>query len=118
MRCPPWRTAAARSSASTTRWSGRRWNGCRPASASRSARSSPAEEPDVIGAGPSAATACPSAPAEPDLVVRQVVRDLLLSSAAFRALDADQRRGAAQALVKVCRTAVALLRDEAESDVA
>jgi hypothetical protein len=48
-------------------------------------------------------------------VVRETVRNLLLSSAAFHDLSPDQRREIAQSLVKVCHTAVALLQEEASS---
>jgi hypothetical protein len=48
--------------------------------------------------------------------VREAVRRLLLSSEAFRALAPEQRRAAAQAMVRVCDTAAALLSEEAAMD--
>jgi hypothetical protein len=48
-------------------------------------------------------------------IVRQTVRDLLLSSAAYHSLDAEKRHAIAQALVTVCQTAVSLLEEEAHS---
>jgi hypothetical protein len=60
-------------------------------------------------------SAVPTRAPTPLPVVRETVRDLLLSSAAYHALDEDRRRDVAQALVKVCDTAVALLREEARS---
>ncbi len=51
----------------------------------------------------------------PPGTVRAAVRNLLLSAASFHGLDPIQRREVAQATVKVCQTAVALLREEAES---
>jgi hypothetical protein len=50
--------------------------------------------------------------------VRQSVRDLLLSSAAFHELDPESRRSLAQALVTVCHAAVALFQEEAQGDAA
>ena len=47
--------------------------------------------------------------------VRQTVRDLLLSSAAYHSLEPAERRDIAQALVKVCETAVSLIREEQSS---
>jgi len=56
------------------------------------------------------------APAQAPLpVVRETVRQLLLSSAAYRDLDSGKRRELAQSLVKVCDTAVALLEEEART---
>jgi hypothetical protein len=52
---------------------------------------------------------------EPLPVVREAVRGLLLSSAAYHTLDDDRRRDVAQALVRVCGTAVSLLEEEARS---
>jgi hypothetical protein len=49
-------------------------------------------------------------------VVRETVRDLLLSSAAYHSLDSDKRREIARAMVTVCQTAVSLLEEEARSD--
>src|SRR5258706_5441076 len=51
----------------------------------------------------------------PNPVVRESVRELLLSSAAFHDLEHDKRRDLAQALVEVCDTAVALLQEEARN---
>lgn len=50
-------------------------------------------------------------------VVRTAVRDLLSSSQAFHSLSPDDRRSAAQAMVKVCQTAVSLMQDEAKADL-
>ena len=47
--------------------------------------------------------------------VRQSVRELLLSSAAYRTLQPAERREMARALVSVCQTAVSLLEEEAQS---
>ena len=49
-------------------------------------------------------------------VVRETVRDLLLSSAAYHSLTPDQRREISQSMVSVCQTAVALLQEEVRSD--
>src|SRR5215475_12642122 len=48
-------------------------------------------------------------------IVRETVRDLLLSSAAYHSLDPEARKDTAQALVSVCHTAVSLLQEEARS---
>jgi hypothetical protein len=53
---------------------------------------------------------------DPLPVVRRVVRDLLLSSPSYRALDRDSQHEMAAAMVKVCYTAAALKREEIESD--
>src|SRR6266487_3463387 len=53
---------------------------------------------------------------QPLPVVRETVRDLLLSSAAYHSLDSHQRQEIAQALVQVCHTAVSLIKEEARSD--
>jgi len=49
-------------------------------------------------------------------LVRETVRDLLLSSAAYHALEPDKRREIARSLVQVCQTAVSLIAEEAHSD--
>jgi hypothetical protein len=54
--------------------------------------------------------------ASPSPVVRGAVRDLLSSSHAFQSLPPQERRDAAQAMVKVCQTAVSLMEAEAEAD--
>jgi hypothetical protein len=46
--------------------------------------------------------------------VRQTVRDLLLSSESYHALDPEKKREMARAMVQVCQTAVSLLQEEAE----
>lgn len=51
----------------------------------------------------------------PQPLVRQAVRDLLLSSAAYHSLDPQTRQETARALVTVCQTAVSLLAEEATS---
>ena len=53
---------------------------------------------------------------QPLPIVRQTVRDLLLSSAAYHSLDPEQRQQIAKSLVTVCQTAVSLLKEEANSD--
>jgi hypothetical protein len=50
-------------------------------------------------------------------VVRSAVRDLLSSSQAFHDLTPENRKAAAQAMVKVCQTAVSLMREEAKADL-
>jgi hypothetical protein len=50
-------------------------------------------------------------------VVRTAVRDLLSSSQAFHSLSPDDRKSAAQAMVKVCQTAVSLMQEEAKADL-
>lgn len=50
-------------------------------------------------------------------VVRTAVRDLLSSSQAFHNLDPEDRKAAAQAMVKVCHTAVSLMQEEAKADM-
>jgi hypothetical protein len=49
-------------------------------------------------------------------LVRNVVRNLLLSSAAYQELDTETRREVAQKLVTVCDTAVRLIQKERELD--
>jgi hypothetical protein len=49
-------------------------------------------------------------------VVRTAVRDLLLATGAFEALDPERKRELAQAMVRVCQTAILLLREEIASD--
>jgi hypothetical protein len=56
--------------------------------------------------------------ATPSPVVRGAVRELLSSSQAFESLPAEDRKAAAQALVKVCQTAVSLMQEEAKADAA
>ncbi len=46
--------------------------------------------------------------------VRHAVRDLLLSSEAYHALDEEEKREMAQAMVKVCHTAVSLAQEQVE----
>src|SRR5215475_7696507 len=53
---------------------------------------------------------------QPLPIVRQTVRDLLLSSAAYHSLDPEQKQQIAKSLVTVCQTAVSLLKEEAKSD--
>lgn len=50
-------------------------------------------------------------------VVRTAVRDLLSSSQAFHSLAPEERKAAAQAMVKVCQTAVSLMQEEAKADL-
>ena len=52
---------------------------------------------------------------QPSPLVRETVRDLLLSSAAYHSLDPEKRREIAKAMVTVCQTAVSLLTEEARS---
>jgi hypothetical protein len=66
-------------------------------------------------AGAALRSEVPAQAALPALLVRHTVRELLLSSAAFHALDAGKRREVAEALVKVCQTAATLLAEEAKS---
>src|SRR6185503_16526923 len=49
-------------------------------------------------------------------VVRETVRDLLLSLASYHSLTPAKRRQIAQSLVSVCQTAVSLSQEEASSD--
>jgi hypothetical protein len=63
-----------------------------------------------------AGMASPTAP-PPDPVVRRAVRQLLLSSESYLALDPARRAEAARAMVRVCQTATDLLKEEAESDI-
>ena len=53
---------------------------------------------------------------QPSPVVRTAVRDLLSSSQAFHGLAPEERKAAAQAMVKVCQTAVSLMQEEAKAD--
>lgn len=55
--------------------------------------------------------------AHPSPVVRSAVRDLLSSSHAFHSLPEEDRKAAAQAMVKVCQTAVSLAQEEAKADL-
>jgi hypothetical protein len=55
-------------------------------------------------------------PAEPLPVVRAAVRGLLSSSQAFHSLAPQEKKEAAQAMVKVCQTAVSLMQAEARAD--
>ena len=50
-------------------------------------------------------------------VVRTAVRNLLSSSQAFHNLNPENRKSAAQAMVKVCQTAVSLMQEEAKADL-
>lgn len=54
----------------------------------------------------------------PSPVVRGAVRDLLSSSQAFHSLPPEERKAAAQAMVKVCQTAVSLMQEEADAHAA
>jgi hypothetical protein len=54
----------------------------------------------------------------PSPVVRGAVRDLLSSSQAFHSLPSEERKAAAQAMVKVCQTAVSLMQEEADAHAA
>jgi hypothetical protein len=54
--------------------------------------------------------------ARPLPVVRAAVRDLLSSSQAFHSLAPEEKKDAAQAMVKVCQTAVSLMQAEARAD--
>jgi len=54
---------------------------------------------------------------QPSPVVRTAVRDLLSSSQSFHSLPAEDRNAAAQAMVKVCQTAVSLMQEEAKADL-
>jgi hypothetical protein len=60
----------------------------------------------------------PQETARPLPVVRAAVRDLLSSSQAFHSLPQEERKAAAQAMVKVCQTAVSLMQEEAKADLA
>jgi hypothetical protein len=53
----------------------------------------------------------------PSPAVRSAVRDLLASSQAFHDLPGEERKQAAQAMVKVCQTAVSLMQQEAAADL-
>ena len=50
-------------------------------------------------------------------VFGSAVRDLLSSSHAFHSLPEEDRKAAAQAMVKVCQTAVSLAQEEAKADL-
>lgn len=50
-------------------------------------------------------------------VVRTAVRDLLSSAQSFQSLSAEDRKSAAQAMVKVCQTAVSLMQEEAQANL-
>jgi hypothetical protein len=63
------------------------------------------------------ATAAQPATGQPLPVVRTAVRDLLSSSQAFHSLSPENRKAAAQAMVKVCQTAVSLMQEEAKADL-
>ncbi len=54
--------------------------------------------------------------AQPLPIIRETVRDLLLSSVAYHKLDPDKRQEVAQSLVRVCHTAVSLIKEEEKSD--
>ena len=54
---------------------------------------------------------------QPSPVVRSAVRDLLSSCEAFHGLPPEERKAAAQAMVKVCQTAVSLMQEEAKADL-
>jgi hypothetical protein len=56
-------------------------------------------------------------PPAPAPLVRDTVRHLLQSSAAFHALEPGKRRDIARALVSVCDTAVSLIAEEARTSV-
>lgn len=55
--------------------------------------------------------------AGPSPVVRSAVRALLSSSQEFHNLPPEERRAAAQAMVKVCQTAVSLMQEEARAEL-
>ena len=55
--------------------------------------------------------------APPSPAVRAAVRDLLSSSQAFHGMAPEERKAAAQAMVKVCQTAVSLMQEEARADL-
>ena len=57
-------------------------------------------------------------PIRPSPFVRGAVRDLLSSSQAFHSMPAEERKATAQAMVKVCQTAVALMQEEADAHAA
>ena len=57
------------------------------------------------------------ATAQPSSVVRSAVRDLLSSSQSFHSLPPEERKATAQAMVKVCQTAVSLMQEEAKADL-
>jgi hypothetical protein len=63
------------------------------------------------------ATAVQPATVQPLPVVRAAVRDLLSSSQAFHSLSPENRKATAQAMVKVCQTAVSLMQEEAKADL-
>jgi hypothetical protein len=63
------------------------------------------------------ATATQPLLSQPLPVVRAAVRDLLSSSHAFHSLSPENRKAAAQAMVKVCQTAVSLMQEEAKADL-
>jgi hypothetical protein len=54
--------------------------------------------------------------ARPLPVIRAAVRDLLASSQAFHSLSPEEKKQTAQAMVKVCQTAVSLAQEEAQAD--
>ena len=54
---------------------------------------------------------------QPLPVVRTAVRDLLSSSQSFHSLSPENRKAAAQAMVKICQTAVSLMQEEAKADL-
>jgi GH25 family lysozyme M1 (1,4-beta-N-acetylmuramidase) len=54
---------------------------------------------------------------QPSPVVRTAVRDLLSSCQAYHTLPLEERKSAAQAMVKVCQTAVSLMQEEARADL-
>lgn len=51
----------------------------------------------------------------PSTLIRETVRDLLLSSAAYHSLDPEKRSEIAKSMVNVCQTAVSLLAEEANT---
>ena len=56
--------------------------------------------------------------ANPSPVVRGAVRDLLSSCQEFHSLAPEDRKAAAQAMVKVCQTAISLAQEEADAHAA
>src|SRR5262245_42451569 len=62
------------------------------------------------------AAARPSTLGDPLPSVRATVRELLLATPAFQQLSPSDRRSLAEAMVKVCHAAAALIREEIESD--
>jgi hypothetical protein len=64
-------------------------------------------------AAPRSVQSCTTSPLP---IVRQTVRDLLMSSQAYYELDPESRRRMAELMVQVCNTAASLVLEEMESD--